>query len=39
MGRPPINEVGNCYGKLTVLRRATPEEYKPGAGNHAVWLC
>lgn len=39
MGRPAINETGKRYGKLTVLRRATPDEYQSGQGLHAVWLC
>lgn len=30
MGRKPIDETGNIYGRLTVLRMATEEEYPRG---------
>lgn len=39
MGRKPIDETGNKYGRLTVLRMATEEEYSRGAGIPIRWLC
>lgn len=39
MGRKPIDETGNIYGRLTVLRMATEEEYPRGAGKPIRWLC
>lgn len=39
MGRPAIDETGNKYGRLTVLRRATENECQSGAGMPAIWVC
>lgn len=39
MGRKPIDETGNIYGRLTVLRMATEEEYPRGAGKPVRWFC
>lgn len=33
------NEIGNKYGRLTVIRRATEEEYPRGSGKHIMWYC
>ena len=35
----PKDEVGNKYGRLLVIRRATEEEYPRKAGKPAIWLC
>lgn len=39
MGRPAENLIGQKFGRLTVIRRATPEEWPRGAGRHAKWYC
>lgn len=35
----PKDETGNIYGRLSVIRRATEDEYPRGAGLPAMWLC
>lgn len=39
MGRKAENLTGKTFNYLTVIRRATEEEYPRGTGKHAVWLC
>ena len=39
MGRPYIDETGYKYGRLTVIRMATEQEYQRGAGCPIYWLC
>ena len=39
MGRPAEDLTGKKFNYLTVIRRATEEEYPRGAGRHAKWLC
>lgn len=39
MGRPAEDLTGKKFNKLTVLRRATEEEWPRGSGRHAKWLC
>lgn len=39
MGRKAEDLTGQKFNKLTVLRRATEEEWPRGKGRHAKWLC
>lgn len=39
MGRPAEDLTGKKFNRLTVLRRATEEEWPRGSGRHAKWLC
>ena len=39
MGRKAENLVGKKFNHLTVIRRATEEEWPRGSGRHAKWLC
>lgn len=39
MGRPAEDLTGKKFNKLTVIRRATEEEWPRGSGRHAKWLC
>ena len=39
MGRPAEDLTGKKFNNLTVIRRATEEEWPRGAGKHAKWLC
>lgn len=39
MGRKLINEIGNKYGRLRVIRQATEQEYPRGTGKPIRWLC
>lgn len=39
MGRPAEDLTGKKFNKLTVIRRATKEEWPRGSGRHAKWLC
>ena len=39
MGRPAENLIGKKFNRLTVIRRATEEEWPRGSGRHAKWLC
>lgn len=39
MGRPAEDLTGKKFGRLTVIRRATEEEWPRGSGRHAKWLC
>lgn len=39
MGRLAEDLTGKKFGRLTVIRRATEEEWPRGAGRHAKWLC
>lgn len=39
MGRKAEDLTGKKFGRLTVLRRATEQEWPRGAGRHAKWLC
>lgn len=39
MGRPAEDLTGKKFNYLTVIRRATEEEWPRGAGRHAKWLC
>ena len=32
-------EIGKKYGRLTVIRRATEDEYPRGSGYHKVYYC
>ena len=39
MGRPAEDLTGKKFNYLTVIRRATEEEWPRGSGRHAKWLC
>lgn len=39
MGRKAEDLTNKKFNYLTVIRRATEEEYPRGAGKHAMWLC
>lgn len=39
MGRPAEDLTGKKFNNLTVIRRATEEEWPRGTGKHAKWLC
>ena len=39
MGRKPIDETGNTYGELTVIKRAGNKKKKDGTLGAVLWIC